>query len=386
MGVVKKKIAMVQPTMDLGGGTEAVTAWTIEALKKDYDVTLITYSPVLAQELNRFYGTQLGEGEFTIVRPKLPALLGKTKRFTFLKDHLMMRYCKSVKDSFNLFIGAGVGYDFGAPAIQYVGLGPASALVKVLNRQPGSPLWYYWLKTSFIRFCQSVSHFSEEIARQNVTLVNSHWTGKVVQDTFNLSDYLVLYPPVEDPPSKKPWQTRGNGFLCIARIVPEKRIEEVISILGQVRKSGFDVSLQIIGRPDDSHYAAKIQRLADENSSWLTVKGVLSKDQLFPLMDQYKYGINGALDEPFGIAVAELAKAGCIVFAPNGGGQKEILGTPDLVFDNMEDGVQKIIRVLQDEALQKAMLTQLAQRSETFSTTAFCEGTQRVVTKYFDGA
>jgi glycosyltransferase involved in cell wall biosynthesis len=383
---VKKKIAMVQPTMDLGGGTEAVTAWTIEALKKDYDVTLITYSPVLARELNDFYGTHLEDHEVTIVRPRLPALLGRTKRFTYLKDHLMMRYCKSVKDGFNLFIGAGVGYDFGAPTIQYVGLGPGSALVKMLNRQPGSLPWYYSLKTGFIRFCERVSNFSLEHSRKNITLVNSHWTGKVVQDTFNLTEYQVIYPPVEDPPTNNHWQNRKNGFLCIARIVPEKRIDEVIRILEQVRKSGFDVSLQIVGRPDDSNYADGIQRLADENSSWLTFSGVLPKDQLFPLMNENRYGINGALDEPFGIAVAELVKAGCIVFAPNGGGQKEILGTPELVFDNRDDGAQKIIQVLEDEALQQAMLTKLARRSEAFSTAAFCEGTQRVVTQYFKGA
>ena len=127
--VVKKKIAIVQTTMDLGGGTESVTAWTIQALKKDYDLTLITYSLVRIQELNHFYGTLLEEKEVKIIRPKLPIFLSMTRRCTFLKDHLMMRYCKSIKDDFDLFIGAGIGFDFGSPAMQYVGLGPASTLV-----------------------------------------------------------------------------------------------------------------------------------------------------------------------------------------------------------------------------------------------------------------
>ena len=37
--MLRKRVAVVQPVMVPGGGTEAVTAWTIEALKNQYDVS-----------------------------------------------------------------------------------------------------------------------------------------------------------------------------------------------------------------------------------------------------------------------------------------------------------------------------------------------------------
>ena len=66
----KQKIAVVQPIMIPGGGTEAVTAWTVEALKDDWDVTLITFSEIDAGTLNRYYGTQFSEDDFSIARPR----------------------------------------------------------------------------------------------------------------------------------------------------------------------------------------------------------------------------------------------------------------------------------------------------------------------------
>ena len=81
------KIAVIQPTMSPGGGTEAVTAWTIEALKDDWDVTLITFSDIDASILNQYYGTEFTGTDFTIDIPRQLPLLARTNRFLMLKDH-----------------------------------------------------------------------------------------------------------------------------------------------------------------------------------------------------------------------------------------------------------------------------------------------------------
>ena len=46
--------------------------------------------------------------------------------------------------------------------------------------------------------------------------------------------------------------------------------------------------------------------------------------------------------EAFGISVAEMVKAGAIVFAPNNGGQTEVINSPDLLFSGADDAVRKI--------------------------------------------
>ncbi len=49
------------------------------------------------------------------------------------------------------------------------------------------------------------------------------------------------------------------------------------------------------------------------------------------------------------MAPAELARAGCIVWVPRGGGQMEIVGDePALMYDSEDDAVAKIVRTLED--------------------------------------
>ena len=219
---------------------------------------------------------------------------------------------------------------------------------------------------------------------ENITLVNSKWTGEAIEHQYGVQDYEVVYPPVTNPLNKTLWELRQEGFVLITRIDPFKRIEQAIETIKCIRNRGFDVSLHIAGRRDDPRYFEQIKRICDENSPWLFMHGLLSREDLFDLMDLYKYGINAALDEPFGIAVAEMVKAGCMVFVPNAGGQTEIVDAPELVYDHFEDAVDKITCVLNDEALQRTLLGQLQTQGRIFSTESFCRRIQGVVNDYFE--
>ena len=119
--------------------------------------------------------------------------------------------------------------------------------------------------------------------------------------------------------------------------------------------------------------------MCEDNGDWVTLDDVLERRELLPLMTQYKYGIHGALDEPFGIAVAELVKFGCIVFVPNGGGQVEIVESPQLTFDDLEDGARKISAVLESSSLQSELLEHLHKHTQVFSVETFCDSTLELV-------
>ena len=61
-------------------------------------------------------------------------------------------------------------------------------------------------------------------------------------------------------------------------------------------------------------------------------------------MATHRYGIHGMREEHFGMAPAEMARAGCIVWVPRGGGQMEIVGRePVLMYDSEDDAVEKIV-------------------------------------------
>ena len=381
--MVRKRVAVVQPVLIPGGGTEAVTAWTIEALKTGYDVSLVSFSDVNPDVLNQYYGTELKAGEFSTIRPGLPPLLQRTKRFLLLKDHLMMRYCKSVGSRFDLFIGVGGGMDFGSHGVQYMALAPGSTLVKVLGHGAEVPTWYRLAKLAFMRLSQLISAYSQQRVKQNITLVTSQWAGNLVERVFGIPHWKVVYPPVDVFPEKAPWAPRENGFLCIARISPEKNLGQVIQILQLVREKGFDISLRIFGRQDDPHYFQEIKRVCEESGSWAVLEGPMARQELRSLMTQVKYGINAATDEPFGIALAEMVNAGCIVFVPDSGGQTEVVDDPQLTYSGVDDAVEKITKVLESKSLQQSLLGRLENQEEVFSTQAFCGAMRMVAGEFF---
>jgi len=100
------------------------------------------------------------------------------------------------------------------------------------------------------------------------------------------------------------------------------------------------------------------------------------------LMARHKFGINGRESEPFGIAVAELVKAGCLTFIPNGGGQTEIVDHPALTFENDDDAVRKIVAALQGRLLQTELSEHLHKRSEYLSVERFQETVRTLVAEF----
>jgi hypothetical protein len=100
------------------------------------------------------------------------------------------------------------------------------------------------------------------------------------------------------------------------------------------------------------------------------------------MMAGHKYGLSGRENEPFGIAVAEMVKAGCIVFVPNGGGQTEIADHPALIYESDDDAVRKIETVLVDSSLQASLRTHLAAGARRFSVESFQGQIRQVVEEF----
>lgn len=372
-----KKVAVVQPTFNVGGGNEAVASWMLESLKTSYDLSLISFSEVEPEAINRYYGTNLEVADFSVIHPKLPSVLIGTRKFSLLKDHLLMRFCKSVRDEYDLFISSSGGMDFGTPGMQYFCYAPASRLYT------GSLGWRNLAKSVVETASRRISNYSLSNVQQNVSIVLSDWSGQVTSDAYDLDRFDVIYPPVNAPFSKTSWNEKQDSFLCIARIVPEKHIDMVIDILKQVRSRGNDVSLHVVGRSDDVDYCRLIEGLCEENQSWATFHGLQDRQELARLMDECRYGINGLTEEPFGIAIAEMVKSGCIVFVPNGGGQTEIVGAQELTFNDTGDAVDKICAVLNDDGFQAKLLEHLDGQGQLFSTQEFSRRMQNIVSDFF---
>lgn len=163
--------------------------------------------------------------------------------------------------------------------------------------------------------CESLSGFSEESMKRNMTLANSNWTGKIVRAAYDI-ETRIAYPPVPAGFPRIPWKEKESGFVCLGRISPEKQIERAVAIIRSVRTNGCDVHVHIVGSPGERRYDEKIERICAQNREWISLHRSLPRRALTELMASHRYGIHAMPHEHFGIAIAEMAKAGCIAFVP----------------------------------------------------------------------
>jgi glycosyltransferase involved in cell wall biosynthesis len=373
---------MVQPSMQPPGGGNGVAAWMLQALVDRYDVTVLTWRPVDVTPINRFFGTSLSPSQFrSVIVPAswqavpnhmpVPAAL--------LRSSVIMRYTRRIADDYEVIVGIHNETDYGRRGIQYV------HYPTYLRPRPEVDMrWYHHsrlLLHAYYRVADHVAGFSMDRMKANLTLANSNWTASRIARFVGISA-RTLYPPVADPAPAPPWADRIRGFVSIGRISPEKEYERTMRILARVRKTHPEITLTIVGTTDrhGRRYYNRLRRLAASLGSWIQFRHDLSRDDVRALMAQHRYGIHGMREEHFGMAPAELVRAGAIVWVPNGGGQVEIVGDePGLRYSGDEEAVDAIASTLSSSAAESRLREALALRGEAFSTARFVDETRQIV-------
>ncbi|MGA0201314.1 MAG: glycosyltransferase, partial [Prochlorotrichaceae cyanobacterium] len=133
-------------------------------------------------------------------------------------------------------------------------------------------------------------------------------------------------------------------------------------------------------QPNQSSHQQKIA----ENSNWVTLYQGLPYQDYVKILSKCKYGIHFK-QEPFGISIAEMVKAGCIPFVKSKGGQVEIVGSENeaLFFKKPQEAVEKIVAVLSQPAQTAQLRQSLAKQKHLFSTDRFMAEIDREVEAYF---
>ena len=104
------------------------------------------------------------------------------------------------------------------------------------------------------------------------------------------------------------------------------------------------------------------------------------------MLSGHRYGIHAREKEPFGIAVAEMVKAGCITFVPNDGGQVEIVDHAALTYSSVEEASKKILTVLDSAELQCSLREHLSRAEKRFSVEAFTSGLVDATAEFLNSA
>ncbi len=370
----KARIAVVHPRLG-HGGSEARALQLIAALKDEYDVSLVTGGAVRLGRLNAYYGTSLLPSEFAVLRAPMPSALAVSRRLDALRGAFVQRYCRRVARHFDLMISAYNCMDFGVPGIQF--LADFSFDERLRRRfhstQADPDRWLHRdspLRAVYRRAFRALAGGNGSGIRRNLTVANSSWSARLWRERYG-TECMVVYPPVLNSGLYVPWEQREDGFVYIGRISAEKRIEEAIDILRQVRSAGYDVHLHVAGPLTESGYCHTIRHLAADYREWVRLEGIVAGNAKGRLLSGHRYGINACRGEAFGISVAEMTKAGCIVFAPEEGGQAEILASSHLLFADQVEAAAKIGRVLQNDSQQRRLRSHLRDKAGEFSAARF---------------
>lgn len=369
----KKRVLIAHPRVVPSGGGDAVAAWALQALRDDFEVSLATLVPVDYAGLNQRFGTSLRAGDFQVhlAPPRYARFLRSVPTpGALLEICLTMRLAQNLdrENRYDVLLSTNNEFDFGRRGIQYVHYPWV-----YLPRPEIEMRWYHFipgLLDGYRALCRRVARSSNAGLRRNLTLANSRFIAGLIREVHAI-DSLIVYPPVLGGFPDVPWEQRQRGFVSIGRIHPCKRWDMAVDILDEVRRRGHDATFTLFGIADDPAYYAKLMALSAARP-WFRLRVDAGRDELAAAIPHYRYGLHTMKEEHFGIAPAELHRAGCIVFVHNSGGPIEIVnGDPRVLFETVHEAAEKIERVLTGSALENELRADVLAQRDRFSVEAF---------------
>ncbi len=364
------RILFAQPSLNPPGGGNIVAAWMIEGLKAEHAVTLLTLRRPNLEQINRYAGTALRRDDFD-VQLLSPALFGLAAAFpvrlALVRNLYLMQAARMRRHAFDLVVSANDEGDYGTPAVQYVHF-PAAPHVR-----PEVDLrWFNRLRLVrdlYYATARGIFGWRRQRVLDAVTLANSGYIADLYESQYGRRP-VVCYPPAPGEIPELAWEVRRDGFACIGRFNPVKRLEQVLDIVSRVRASHPGVELHIIGTDDGSSAVTTwLRQRAAEDGDWFHLHEDVDRPTLLSIVSRCRFGIHAMVEEHFGMAVAEVIRAGGVPFVHASGGPAEIVQMPELQFDSTETAVQRICRVLDEPALLQRARDHLAARRADLSTT-----------------
>ena len=379
------RVAIVHPQLIAGGGSEACAMWTLQALQDESRLTLVTMGRPDLRALNSNYGTEIDLARLETRFQPIP--LGLRTRFDALRGFRLARYCRRHASDFDVMISAHNIMDFGVPGIQVIAdlsfddglrreLGFAGGVAESSFHRASAG------RSLYIGLARALAGDRRDGWMGNRTVANSKWTASLLRDRLGLVSEVV-YPPVVGDFPLVPWDEREDGFVVMGRLVPEKGIGTIVAILAEIRKER-PIHLHIIGRRGPAATVRGIEELCRRHAEWVHLEGEMYGPEKMRFLAGHKYGISGCRSEAFGIAVAEMVKAGCLVWVPDGGGQTEILAHPELIYAGRDEAVAKIRSVLTEPEKQTRLRDHLRARAGLFSAERFVREMRVIVREFLE--
>jgi len=329
------RVAVLHNTLDGRGGADAVCLHVCEALQDRHDVTLFTLSRSSLADCNALFDTA---ARVSVHRPPGTSFVCRTfdalpERFgpqLAARSVLLRRYFRRHAADFDAAVSTANEFDLSLPSLQYIHFPQFNRRHTAAGETP-----------RLDSLCSRLGGVAGRVLPADASLyANSAWTADAVADVYGRRP-TVLYPPVDPVPNPRPWGEREAGVVVLGRLAPDKRPLRAIRIVDGVRARGHDLHLHLVGS-SSSIYADYARRVAAAvaDRSYVHLHRDAPRARVETLLATHRYGLNCKPAEHFGMAVAEYVAAGMIAFAPDAGGQREVLdGRPDRLFTSVADAV-----------------------------------------------
>ncbi|MFA1611678.1 glycosyltransferase family 4 protein [Halobellus rubicundus] len=344
------RVAVLHNTLDLQGGADVVCLSTCAALQDDHDVTLYTLSTTDPAALAERFDIGLDPAGLSVRSPRggstaARALSAATPVFgpqLPFRTVLVRAIFEREADRYDLAVSTANEVSLSLPSVQYVhypqfrghrsGEADGDGDAGRLNR-----LW------------SRLAAPTDGDLKSTTLLANSAWTAGVVERRYGVEP-TVVHPPVAPIEGGRPWQERENGIVVVGRLAPDKRILDAVEIVDGLRDRGHDVHLHVVGAapPAYRQYVRRVESAAGERS-YVAVETDVPRSRIEELLRTHRYGLNCKPDEHFGLSVAEYVAGGMIAFAPDGGGQRDVLdGRDDRLFAGTSEAIDLVSAAIEE--------------------------------------
>lgn len=370
-----KRVLVAHPWMERGG-SEATAMWVLTGLQDVCEVTFVTASPIDWDELNEAYGSRVDPSRIRLIRSRTLPGIRRAEQMVFAQLRCFEAFCRKIAGDFDLCVSAYHPIWFGRPGIQLIGDFSFSEEMRSRLYIHGEERFVHRdtaLRRFYLRLARLIGSDAPPLReRGDLVLANSRWSAGQLRDHFGVVDAPVLYPPVILPKAPADSERDPLGFVCLGRVVPEKEIERVVTILETVRERGRPVTLRLIGALDGSDYSRRVgDRIGGKD--WIRPEGFLTLERKHEVLASQSFALHGCRIEAFGIAVAEMASMGCVPLVPDTGGAGEIVGLPELQYGSNDEAVEKIERLIDSPERVGKIREQLTGAMNRFGPGGFVE-------------
>ena len=358
----RKKVALYIPNLSCGGsgGAETYGIGIAEALSGNYDITIYARAnKVLKSDISDIY-TKLNTKKYTTRFIHLVSIGPKHPRLRLIANIQLIFVRKEIEKNYDLFINCTQGELMGCnniPSIHIVHF-PDIPAERIFPKLIGRVLDRNYLNS------------------YELFLANSEFTKKWFEKYW-LKECSILNPPSRICSQEDiKWEEKENIILAVSRIVPDKKVMEmIIAFKKLVDTYHCNYRFVIIGN-SSSKYAKYANQITESIGDYPIeiYSNVLQND----LLEWYKrakvfwhakgLGVDNSdpFDmEHFGMTTVEAMSYGCVPVVINRGGQVEIVddgcvgrrwNTIDelIVMTNEIINNEEIMKIYSENAIKKS--------------------------------